>query len=49
VHGTLLVERGRALYPLYHPAAALRSTALRETFMADARGLREALGALPTP
>ena len=49
VHGTLLVERGRALYPLYHPAAALRSTALRETFMADARGLPGALGSLPTP
>jgi len=27
------------LFPLYHPAAALRSTRLRETFLADAREL----------
>jgi len=47
VHGTLLVERGRALYPLYHPAAALRSTNLRETFLADARGIPEALSSPP--
>jgi uracil-DNA glycosylase family 4 len=46
-HGRLLRERGRALYPLYHPAAGLRSTALRETLFADARGLPEALAALP--
>jgi uracil-DNA glycosylase family 4 len=43
VHGELTVERGRALYPLYHPAAALRSTKLRETFLADARRIPAAL------
>jgi uracil-DNA glycosylase family 4 len=43
VHGREITARGRALYPLYHPAAALRSTMLRETLFADARGLRRAL------
>jgi uracil-DNA glycosylase family 4 len=44
VHGTLLLTGGWTLFPLYHPAAALRSRALRETLFADARtlgGLRE--------
>ena len=49
MHGTLPIERGRALYPLYHPAAALRSTKLQETLFADARGLPAALASLPTP
>jgi DNA polymerase len=44
VHGRAVVEGGRTLYPLYHPAAALRSTKLRETLFADARGLRAAIG-----
>lgn len=48
VRGELTVERGRTLYPLYHPAAALRSTKLRETFLADARGIPAALEGLPT-
>jgi DNA polymerase len=43
VHGTLLMTGGWTLFPLYHPAAALRSRALRETLFADAR----ALGGLP--
>lgn len=43
VHGRVLVERGRTLFPLYHPAAGLRSTLLRETLFADARALRSAL------
>ena len=43
VHGREIAERGRVLFPLYHPAAALRSTKLRETMFADARGLRAAL------
>ncbi len=43
VHGREIAERGRALFPLYHPAAALRSTKLRETMFADARGLRAVL------
>jgi len=49
VHGTLLVDRVRALYPLYHPAAGLRSPALRETLFEDARGLPAALASLPAP
>jgi uracil-DNA glycosylase family 4 len=43
VHGRELTERGRALFPLYHPAAGLRSTLLRQTLFADARALRSAL------
>ena len=49
VHGALTIERARALYPLYHPAAALRSTKLKATLFADARGLPAALASLPTP
>jgi DNA polymerase len=40
-HGRALAARGRELFPLYHPAAALRSTKLRETLLADARALGE--------
>jgi uracil-DNA glycosylase len=47
VHGRQIDALGRALYPLYHPAAALRSTRLRETLLADARGLGALLGARP--
>jgi uracil-DNA glycosylase len=43
VHGTVLIARERALFPLYHPAAALRSTGLRDTLFDDARALSEAL------
>jgi uracil-DNA glycosylase len=39
VHGRRIEAGGRALYPLYHPAAALRSAKLRETLFEDARGL----------
>jgi uracil-DNA glycosylase family 4 len=39
LHGRLTDAGGRPLYPLYHPAAALRSTVLRETLLADARRL----------
>jgi DNA polymerase len=39
VHGRELTERGRTLFPLYHPAAALRSTKLRATMFEDARVL----------
>jgi DNA polymerase len=45
-HGTLLMEGDRALFPMYHPAAALRGRSLRETLFADARRLPEALAAL---
>jgi uracil-DNA glycosylase len=49
VHGTLLTERDRALFPMYHPAAALHAQKLRETLLEDARRLPEALASLPTP
>jgi uracil-DNA glycosylase family 4 len=39
VHGTEITERGRALFPMYHPAAGLRSTALRAALFEDARAL----------
>jgi len=45
VHGTEMTARGRSLFPLYHPAAALRGGALRETVFADARKLRRAAAA----
>jgi len=40
-HGRAVIVGGRELFPLYHPAAALRSTKLRETLFADARALGE--------
>jgi uracil-DNA glycosylase len=43
VHGTEITERGRTLFPLYHPAAALYNQSLRETLFADARALEQAL------
>jgi uracil-DNA glycosylase family 4 len=38
-HGTILEADGRRLFPLYHPAAALRSKTLRATLFEDARRL----------
>jgi uracil-DNA glycosylase family 4 len=43
VHGTPITERGRALFPLYHPAAGLRSTGLKQTLFEDARRLARTL------
>jgi DNA polymerase len=43
VHGTELIERGRALFPLYHPAAAMYNQTLRPTLFADARALAAVL------
>ena len=43
VHGTALRVRGRALFPLYHPAAALHNQDLRSTVFEDARRLKAAL------
>jgi len=43
VRGTLLLERGRALFPLLHPAAALRNQDLRALIFEDARKLPAAL------
>src|SRR4051794_18776699 len=39
-HGTRVTTGGHTLFPLYHPAAALRSRVLRETLFADAGRLR---------
>ena len=49
VHGRERTERGRALFPLYHPAAALRSTALRATLFEDARALGTAISSRNNP
>jgi len=43
VHGTAVTERGRTLFAMYHPAAALHTQSLRETLFEDARALRQAL------
>jgi uracil-DNA glycosylase len=43
VHGTEVTEKGRALFPLYHPAAALRGGSLREVLFEDARALKAVL------
>jgi uracil-DNA glycosylase len=42
-HGRLLERDGRALFPMFHPAAALRNPQLRKTLHEDAQALREAL------
>ncbi|MBI4306254.1 MAG: uracil-DNA glycosylase [Chloroflexi bacterium] len=42
-HGRILRWRGIVLLPLYHPAAALRSTAVRSALEADFRRLPEAV------
>ena len=44
VHGTVVTAHGRALFPMYHPAAALHRPPLRETLFEDARALGTALG-----
>jgi DNA polymerase len=43
VHGKPLRAGDRDLFPLYHPAAALRSSGLRTTLFDDARRLGERL------
>jgi uracil-DNA glycosylase len=43
VHGLEIEERGRTLFPLYHPAAALYNPLLRTTLFEDARALGAAL------
>jgi uracil-DNA glycosylase len=42
-HGRVLERDGRTLFPMFHPAAALRNPRLRETLHEDARALRDAL------
>jgi DNA polymerase len=46
LHGQVVEAGDRALFPMYHPAAALRSPGLRETLFEDARRLPEALATL---
>jgi DNA polymerase len=43
VHGQLRRAQGRFIFPMYHPAAALHQSSLRETLVADIRGLPSAL------
>ena len=43
VHGRVLQLAGRALFPMYHPAAAMHNQALLPTLFEDARALREVL------
>jgi uracil-DNA glycosylase family 4 len=45
VHGTELTEKGRSLFPMYHPAAALRggSGGLRDVLFEDAKALKKVL------
>jgi DNA polymerase len=43
VHGRLRRSGGRFVFPMYHPAAALHQSSLRETLFADMRGLPAAL------
>ena len=43
VHGSLRHGRGRWVFPMYHPAAALHQASLRDTLFRDVRGLPAAL------
>jgi DNA polymerase len=43
VHGQLRRAGGRFVFPMYHPAAALHQSSLRETLFADVRRLPGAL------
>lgn len=43
VHGQLRRTAGRFVFPMYHPAAALHQSSLREVLFRDMRGLPEAL------
>jgi uracil-DNA glycosylase len=42
-HGRVVERDGRTLFPMYHPAAALRNPRLRDTLHQDAQALGEAL------
>jgi DNA polymerase len=43
IHGQVRRVGGRAVFPMYHPAAALRADGLRETIFRDIRALPAAL------
>jgi DNA polymerase len=42
-HGSVIERDGRTLFPMFHPAAALRNPKLRATLHEDAQALRAAL------
>jgi uracil-DNA glycosylase len=42
-HGSVIERDGRTLFPMFHPAAALRNPQLRATLHEDAKALRAAL------
>ena len=44
-HGTIMRWQGRVIYPLYHPAAALRSTQVMQATVEDFKRLPEAVRA----
>ena len=43
VHGRTVTALNRQLFPMYHPAAALHATGLRDTLFDDAKALSGAL------
>ena len=47
-HGTIMRWQGRVIYPLYHPAAALRSTQVMQATVEDFKRLPEAIRAALT-
>jgi uracil-DNA glycosylase len=47
VHGRLITERGRTLFPMYHPAMGLRGRQARATLFEDARALRAVAARAP--
>jgi len=47
VHGQVVASEGRRLFPMYHPAAALRVPQLRDSLFADARELGRLLRMKP--
>jgi DNA polymerase len=47
-HGHALVVDGQRVFPVYHPAAALRSTQMMETLRADFKKIPDILAGKPT-
>ena len=47
-HGTIMRWQGRVIYPLYHPAAALRSTQVMQATVEDFKRIPEAIRAALT-
>ncbi len=41
IHGTLIEQKGRMLFPVYHPAAILRNVKLKPTAQEDFKKLEE--------